>query len=443
MAVSVAAARANLMRVLAKVEAYVSGDIGAEHFIAVPDGVMIAFYPPAALARQLAIDGGEPPNELHVTLALPGKLSELTDVQRERLPDIVRGFALINRPLEGSFSGVTTFPAHDGVKPIVLLVDVPGLPAWRQRLVEILALNGYTVANDHGFTPHLTLQYAPEDAAVTLETPTAPLRFETVALVMGGKKRTFRLGGNEEVEAALESFAAKPTAAQRRESAAVEAYQRALESAYDDWVAAAWPQLTAAETDDDREELLAGLLLLLLTTLQRTGQTTLPTALDVGLAKVAGAAPTTTMLSTLGDALTANNTLLTTSLLPAIEKKLREALLGGKEDAEDAVRQALASFTARVGQYAGELWKAIQRITGLAIDEQKNVIGGPDAAPSTKLIAILDPDAHHCVECPKYHSERGVVYESFEAYLEATGDRVPGEFECGSGCRCRIEAAVD
>lgn len=439
MTTAVRAARANLTRVLAKVQAYASG--APERFIAVPDGVMIAFYPPAALARQLAVEGGEPASELHVTLALPGKLSELTPEQQKRLLDIVRGFALLSRPLEGVFGGVTTFPAHDGVKPVVLLVDVPGLPAWRQRLVEILALNGYSVASDHGYLPHLTLQYVPADAEVAVETPTVPLRFETITLVMGEKKRTWQLGGNPEVAEPLESFAAKPPN-QSKEAAAVAAYQAALQAAYDDWAAAAWPQLVEAE-DEDRDELLTALLLLLLTTLRRKGQEVLPKGLDLGLAKVSGAVTTTTMLGALGDALTANDRYLTTSLLPAIEAKLRAALLAGTEDVAEKIRAALGSFAGRVGQYAGELWKVIQRVTGLAIDERKNVVGGPDAPSDTRLVAILDPDAKHCGDCPRFHSERGMVYASFEAYLEATGDRVPGEFECGGNCRCRLEAAVD
>lgn len=438
MAVSVAEARANLARVVARVEAYVGGDI-ADYFVSVPDGVMIAFYPPATLARQLAIPGGEAPGELHVTLALPGKLSELSDDQRARLPNIVRGFALIHRPLNGMISGVTTFPAHEGVKPLVLLMDVPGLSAWRQRLVEILALNGYTVANDHGFTPHMTLQYMPEAAPIAYgPPPDVALAFDTISLMMGTEKRTWRLGGNPEVDESLESFAAKPPA--KRQLSATDAYQQALQAAYDDWAAAAWPQLAEAD-EEDRDDLLAALLLLLATTLQRKAGETLPVALSIGAAKVAGSVTTTAMLGTVGDALTANNTLLTTSLIPAIEAKIRAALLAGG-DVGEALREALGSFAARVRSYAGELWKTIQRVTGLAIDE-RGVVGGPDAPADTRLIAVLDPDARHCSECPQFHSERGTEYESFAAYLEATGDRVPGEFECGSNCRCRLEAAVD
>lgn len=241
------------------------------------------------------------------------------------------------------------------------------------------------------------------------------------------------------VLARVEAFAARQPAPSR-ETKVTDAYARALERAYADWVAAAWPQLAETEDDSDRDELLAALLAALLVRLQRLGAEHLPGALDAGLAKVNGAVTTTAMLATVGDALTANNTYLATSLIPAIEAKLRAALLAGGENAA-AVRETLTSFGARVGSYAGELWKTIQRITGLAIDERGGGSGGPVAA-DTKLIAILDPDAHHCTECPQFHSERGTGYASFEAYLEATGDRVPGEFECGANCRCRLEAAL-
>lgn len=258
---------------------------------------------------------------------------------------------------------------------------------------------------------------------------------ENLARVVA-RVEAWRAGGQRD------SYAATPPPT-RAELAAVAAYQSALAAAYDDWLAAAWPQLAEAEdADTDREELLAALLLLLLTRLQRVAATHLPAALAVGVGKVNGAVTTTAMLTTVADALTANNAYLTTSLIPAIEAKLRAALLAGGEDLAANLRAALGSFAARVGQYAGELWTTIQRITGLAVDERGKV-GGPDAPVDTRLYAILDPDAHHCSECPQFHSERGTEYESFEAYLEATGGRVPGEFQCGGNCRCRLEAAVD
>lgn len=421
----------------------------AETFIDVPDGVMIAFYPPPALARRLALPDGEPPEDLHITLALPGKLSSLTPEQRKRLPDIVRGFALISKPLEGKFSGVTEFPAHEGVKPVVLLVDVPGLPAWRQRLVEVLALNGYTVASDHGFIPHMTLKYAPEAEQVSVEAPDTALSFDRVVLMMGTEKRTYRLGGAPAVPepfrapvppvvdlaranvaravAAIarlypENFAARR---KRPEQQAVDDYEQALLAAYDDWVAAGLPQFAAAEDDDSREELLALLLLLLLARLRGRGEETLPAALGLGLGKVAGAKATPAMLAALQEAIASNGQYLETSLIPAIGAAVRGALAAGGD-----VAAALGGLRARVAMYANVMHALIQRVTGLAAEDK----------PVRWHLDHSIPLASHCDDCLSFGD---ADYPSFDAMLQVTGGLVPGspELKDAGNCRCWLTEA--
>jgi 2'-5' RNA ligase len=69
---------------------------------------MVALYPPPATAEQLALDGGDPPEELHVTLAFLGKQQDLADPPR-CTPPSRRG-----RPhaaLTGTISGAGLFTA--------------------------------------------------------------------------------------------------------------------------------------------------------------------------------------------------------------------------------------------------------------------------------------------------------------------------------------------
>jgi 2'-5' RNA ligase len=422
----VSQARANVLRAVAAVaRAHTAPRVVApEQFIDVPDGVMVAFYPAPALARRIALPGGEPTADLHVTLALPGKLSDLSPELRRRLPNIVRGFAMLARPLEGRFGGVTEFPAHEGTKPVVLLVDVPGLPAWRQRLVEILGLNGYAVASDHGYIPHLTLKYAPEKERVNVAVPGDVLRFDSITLVMGGEKRAYKLGGNPDID---ESFHADAFAAPRprRETAAVNAYQARLEAELDDWIAAGLPQFAEVEDDDSREELLALLLLLLLTRLKARAGEAFPESIAIGLGKVRGARATAGMAQALEAALASNSRYLETSLLPALADALRGALAAGGDTAAN-VAAAVGGLRARVGMYAGALHSLIQQVTGIAARET-----------GRRIFWRRDPQSVHCESCLQWGDRE---YESYDAMLAETGGVEPANGTiCLSKCRCILE----
>lgn len=406
----------------------------AEQFIDVPDGVMVAFYPSPVLARRLAIDGGEPPEDLHITLALPGKLSELTRQLRRRLPVIVRGFAMISRPLSGTINGLTEFQAHNGKKPVVYLIDVPGLSGWRQRLVEILALNGYTVANDHGFVPHMTLKYAAPDETISPNMPEVNFEFDSVCLIMAGKRKEYKLGGNPDVDEALDSFSFEPFAARPPNTAAhaaAEKYKRDLEDAYNEWAGDAAAKLAAERDATKREALLAVLLALLLLRLKALAHTELANAI---LQAMGTGTPTPAMYTKLSAIMAENDTILEDSLIPDVRTSI-EALFGtlnaqslSVAELMAAFAKALAKYKSRAGQYAGAWWRMYNWAVGMSVDDQRLTVA-----------AHLDPQAHHCGECPLYHAEGGVHYDNFDQYLATTGGRVPGEFECGGNCRCWLE----
>lgn len=437
-------ARAHLLSVMARVVAAATqpAPVEPDTFISVPDGVMVAFYPTPALARQLAIPGGEPPEDLHITLALPGKLSSLSPELRRRLPQIMRGFGLISRPLAGKFSGVTEFPAHEGVKPVVLLVDIPGLPAWRQRLVEVLALNGYTVASDHGFVPHLTVKYAPEDETVAVDVPTMPLEFDRVCLVMGNRKKEYPLGGNPDVEEPMDVFAARRLPARkqppaRAEVAAVNRYQATLESDYEGWADGLAAQL--ADDPDNSDEIIAAALLALLLLLRRRGQENLPQAVELALRRAGLPTATAAMLQRLAAAIARNDEYLTNSLMPAIGERLREMLASGEwallrlegvTALTDWVMGWLTTFAGRVALYAGAMHALVQETAGMALAEQGKAIRW-----------VRDEQARHCETCLRYGDQ---TYPSWDDMLAYTGGAYPGyETDCGSNCRCEILDADD
>lgn len=129
-------------------------------------GVIIALVPPPEVRTALAAMGDEPVDEIHVTLAFLADSmgqSEITGpdgpVTLERLNAMVAVFAAAERPITAKLSGIGRFELDAGNEVTYASVDAPGLNEFRARLVEYLRAGGVPVANDHGFTPHATIQY--------------------------------------------------------------------------------------------------------------------------------------------------------------------------------------------------------------------------------------------------------------------------------------------
>jgi HK97 family phage portal protein len=160
----------------------------------VPEGAaMVALYPPADVAEQLAVDGGLPAEELHVTLAYLGE--DLTEQQRSDAMTVVAGIAAQHQALAGTVGGLGRFPGDGTVAPYFATVDVPGLAELRHRLVEGLEGAGVPVDAGHGFTPHMTLTYLDEG-----DEPPAPVEplavgFGELALAVGSDRAEFAMSG--------------------------------------------------------------------------------------------------------------------------------------------------------------------------------------------------------------------------------------------------------
>jgi hypothetical protein len=130
-------------------------------------GVMVAFYldtfsPDAAV--KLQIPGGETWDALHLTLAYLGDSTEMGLDAEGQLYRSVSEFARSSSPLEGMVSGIGLFNnTEEGeTNAFVALFDSPALPDFRTRLMGMLQANGIMPVQNHGFTPHITLQYVPK-----------------------------------------------------------------------------------------------------------------------------------------------------------------------------------------------------------------------------------------------------------------------------------------
>lgn len=153
--------------------------------------VMVALYPPRALAEGLALPGGEAASDLHVTVAYLGRRSSLPVDPAELVPEL-RKVVAAAQPLRGSLGGIVRFPASDGSEgrePFCAVADLPGLVELREQLRQALERRAVQLPALHGYVPHLCLAYLDPGAPAPLQQiPARPVRFTEVALVMGAQR---------------------------------------------------------------------------------------------------------------------------------------------------------------------------------------------------------------------------------------------------------------
>lgn len=156
----------------------------AEH----TDGAMVALYPDSRRAKKLALRGGEEPAELHITLAFLGKAEGL-DLGKAKAA--VAAWAKKTPPQSGQLSGIGHFDLGKGQKATYRSVDLPDIAAPREQLVTDLKTAGTPASEDHGFTPHMTIDYGIRRPPIEK----APIRFSKVTLSWGTDRYDFPLTG--------------------------------------------------------------------------------------------------------------------------------------------------------------------------------------------------------------------------------------------------------
>jgi 2'-5' RNA ligase len=154
-------------------------------------GVMVAFYPSKEQQKQLAIEGGEPAHEVHLTLAFLGEVgAELVPADEPRLIEAVAGWAATQAPISAITNGHGIFTSGPTAVTYAS-IDAPDLPTARQALVEALDKAQLPPMRNHGYTPHMTLAYAElRDVAV----PDMTLLFDSVVIAFAGNQTTIPLG---------------------------------------------------------------------------------------------------------------------------------------------------------------------------------------------------------------------------------------------------------
>jgi len=161
--------------------------------------IMLSFALPRDVLEEISEDDGEKKKDLHMTLLYLGKMADWNKDLVEQLPEMIKTYAANSQPLSGTISGIGRFAASESSDDMDVLyrsVDIPGLPSWRQDLVEILAFNGFRREANHGYTPHITIKYLdPEESLSVGKQQHVPVVFDAIVCNIGDETHRFPLKG--------------------------------------------------------------------------------------------------------------------------------------------------------------------------------------------------------------------------------------------------------
>lgn len=150
------------------------------------DGSMIALYPPPDAATALAIPGGLPPDELHLTIAYTGKAA---DTSRKQLRAAVRALADRDQ-FPATISGHARLTSDPRQDVIVALVDAPQLDDLRSDAYSELGQRGIEPASDHSALHHITLAYiGKDDPDPVVRLNPRKIAFTAVTATHGGSRQ--------------------------------------------------------------------------------------------------------------------------------------------------------------------------------------------------------------------------------------------------------------
>jgi 2'-5' RNA ligase len=128
-------------------------------------GAMVALRMTDADAERMAVEGGLPPHEMHMTLAYLGESADISDEAREK---IVRGMGRIAKkvggPLEADAFSVNAFnPGDANDRPTAIVMGINGamLGSLQQGVCKTLGnCEGFAMPEQHEpWTAHTTLAY--------------------------------------------------------------------------------------------------------------------------------------------------------------------------------------------------------------------------------------------------------------------------------------------
>lgn len=151
-----------------------------------PITAWIGFHVPPAQAGLLAQKSGYkplPPSDLHLTLLY---FPEIRKASFELLVRDIKDWAKFTKPVTGKTSGIIRFNSDQNngdLDAVCAHFDSPGIPHLWMGLFNYVVSGGWQPSRQHGFTPHITLDYIPKTAALTVQSiPVIEITFGQVVV---------------------------------------------------------------------------------------------------------------------------------------------------------------------------------------------------------------------------------------------------------------------
>lgn len=165
-------------------------------------GAMIALVPAAEHVDRLAVDGGEPAEELHLTVMYLGEAADIPEDIRAGLYSVAAAYAASTAPIEGDGFAVEAFNPHAEDIDTALVMGVSG-----QSLADLHAgVSGgvrklMTPPDNHApWRPHVTLKYSDDLGELPgFVGKLGPVMFDRLRVAMGDEVTDYPLaaGGGE------------------------------------------------------------------------------------------------------------------------------------------------------------------------------------------------------------------------------------------------------
>jgi 2'-5' RNA ligase len=160
-------------------------------------GIMVAIAPPASVVKNIAVEEGEAPKQIHLTLAYLGDTADYADDVVANLPEVIEAWAEGTQKFQATTQGAGTFvkSEEDGQHVLWAAVDAPGLHRIHTDLVDYLREHDFKPREDHSFTPHMTLAYGKHHFRFIPKIERQTWTVDEVWCCIGGIWQSFPLSG--------------------------------------------------------------------------------------------------------------------------------------------------------------------------------------------------------------------------------------------------------
>lgn len=162
------------------------------------EGAMVAIFIPKEVGEKIKVKGGEPVENMHITLAYFAEKADERD-DWDEVVRIVEQIAKKHPPLSGKIGGVGIFQNDEAENVLWASPNIPGLAELRDDIVEAIKDAGIPLSDTHGWTPHITLKYEFEGKPPHLVN--YDLTLDTLTFARGENQEHFKFEGGFEKHA--------------------------------------------------------------------------------------------------------------------------------------------------------------------------------------------------------------------------------------------------